>query len=282
MKNIFLFIRRNFNFLCFVLLQVVCIIMLKRYSETHEAFFDSAANEITGRINQQYSGFSSYFTLKEINRQLAEQNLALLNQQKADFQATGSQHKVVLDSSFRDSTHRTRRFLMSLAQVVGNSVVEQNNYVTLDKGSAQGVKKGMSVVGPEGIVGVIINVSENYSIAMSLLNRSSRISAMLKKDKSVGSIEWDGNRTSYLTLKAIPKSAKVARGDSVLTSMYSTNFPPGMMIGTIDAVNFDPSTNFFVLRVKTATNFFTLQYVYLVENFRYDEQVNLEKATENK
>jgi rod shape-determining protein MreC len=142
------------------------------------------------------------------------------------------------------------------------------------------VKKGMAVMGSTGIVGVVVAVSENNAKVMSLLHRSSRVSAMLKKDNTAGSIEWDGADPSYLILKNIPKSSKVNKGDTVLTSTYSANFPSHLMVGTVSSVVADASSNFFTLKIKTGTNFFALQYVYLVNNAGYAEQMNIENSTE--
>jgi len=278
MKNIFLFLRRFFNFICFFVLQVLCIIMLSRYSKTHEAFFGAAANEITGRINAKYNNFSSYFTLQQTNKQLAEENARLRNLLRADFEAPDSSKKIVIDSLTKDSLYHYRKFTFLPAKVVGNTVTSQTNYLTLERGSKQGVNKGMAVIGPQGIVGVVVNVSENFSMVMSLLHRNSKVSAMLKRDNTFGSIEWDGRNPSYLTLKNISKGAKVNKGDTVLTSTYSANFPPELMIGTVAGISNDPATNFYTLKVKTATDFFKIQYVYVVENVRYNEQTKLENT----
>jgi rod shape-determining protein MreC len=115
---------------------------------------------------------------------------------------------------------------------------------------------------------------------MSLLHRSSSVSAMLKKDNAAGSIEWDGADPNYLILKNIPKSSKVIKGDTVLTSTYSSNFPSHLMVGTIHSIVADASSNFYTLKVKTATNFFSLQYAYLVKNSGYAEQTAIENRTE--
>ena len=252
--------------------------MLSKYSKTHEAFFSTAINETTGKINAQFNRFYSYFSLKEINRQLSLENTALRDSLRANFIAPDSTRKSVNDTVRIDSLIRYRKFNYLPANVVGNSISSQTNYLTLERGSAQGVKKGMSVVGPEGIVGVIVDVSENYSKAMSLLHRNSKVSAMLKKDNVAGSIEWDGTDPTYLILKNIPKSSKVQKGDTVLTSTYSANFPSHLQVGTISAIIADPTSNFYTLKVKTATNFFSLQYVNIIENLRYNEQVKLESV----
>jgi rod shape-determining protein MreC len=136
----------------------------------------------------------------------------------------------------------------------------------------------MAAISPDGsIVGVVVEVDDNYSKVMSLLHRNSKVSAMLKRDKVAGSIEWDGEDPNILTLKNISKSAAPKIGDTVLTSPYSSNFPAQILIGRVTKVIQDPSSNFLTLSVKSATNFFTLEYIYLVENKRMAEQKAVEQ-----
>lgn len=279
MKNIFLFIRRYFNFLSFLLLQVAAIVMLSSASKTHDSFFSSLANEVTGSINKRYSGFREYFTLKETNRVLSEENARLKNGLPSNFLPVNDGKIYFLDTLTRDTLGHYRKFTYLPARVVGNTYTLQSNFITLERGTEQGVKKGMAVVGSAGIVGVVVETSSNFSKVMSLLHRNSKVSAMLKKDHTAGSIEWDGNDPSYLTLKNVTKGAKINKGDTVLTSTYSSNFPSGLRIGTIAEIDADPASNFYTLKIKTATNFFSIQYVYLIENTRYIEQVQLETNT---
>ena len=74
MRNIFLFIRRYFNFLFFVILQVIVLSFLFRYNRFHEAAFMGVASEITGRIDQRYSDVEYYFKLKKENAALVKKN----------------------------------------------------------------------------------------------------------------------------------------------------------------------------------------------------------------
>lgn len=280
MKNIFIFIQRNFTFLSFLLLEIACIVLLSNSSKTHQVFFSAASNEITGKFDKQYNNWRYYFSLKETNEQLVAENARLRNLLSGNFQSIDSSKKNMVDSTVKDSTGKVRKYTLFPAKVIGNTVTLQTNYLTLERGSLQGVKKGMAVISSAGIVGVVVTVSENNAKVMSLLHRNSRVSAMLKKDNIAGSIEWDGEDPNYLLLKNIPKSAKVVKGDSVLTSTYSANFPSHLMIGTVNSVVADPSSNFYTLKIKTATNFFSIQYVYLVENLRYAEQVAIESTPE--
>ncbi len=257
-------------------MQIFCVVMLIKSSKTHDAFFSVRINEVTGKLNSQYSGVHAYFNLKETNRQLAAENAKLRNQLLSNFVAPDSSKKMVVDTTIKDTLNRFRKYTFLPATVVANTVTLENNFLTLERGSQQGVKKDMSVVGPEGVVGTVVDMSDNYCRVMSILNRKSSVSAMLKKDNIAGSIDWDGKDPSFVTLKNIPKSAKVVKGDTVVTSNYSAKFPSKIMIGTIAGISADPASNFYTLKVKTATNFYSISFVNLVYNVRYAEQLALE------
>ncbi len=109
---------------------------------------------------------------------------------------------------------------------MNNSVSLQNNYITIHRGEKQGVKKDMGVISPNGIVGVVVNTSDNFSVVMTMLNRQSGVSAKLLNSGEIGKVQWDGESPERVTLINIPKSAKVTKGDSVITSGYSLSFPP--------------------------------------------------------
>ena len=258
-------------------LQIFCVVMLMKSSKAHNAFFSENINEATGILNKKYSNFYDYFSLKEVNRQLALENTRLQNQLKANFSAPDSSKLQVIDTTVKDTLNRFRKFIFLPAKVVANTVSLENNFLTLERGILQGVKKDMSVIGPEGVVGTVVDISDNYCRVMSILNRKSSVSAMLKKNNMAGSIDWDGKDPSYLILKNIPKSAKVLKGDSVVTSNYSAKFPSHIMIGTVAGISADPSSNFYTLKIKTSTNFYSIGYVNLVLNVRYAEQVVLEQ-----
>jgi len=257
-------------------LQIICILLLNKSSKTHEAFFSFYGNEVIGTINKGHDDFFYYFSLKEANKQLAEENSRLRYELAANNIAPDSTLKKVVDSTLKDTSGRFRKYTFLPAKVVGNTITLQNNFITLERGALQGAKVGMSVIAPKGIVGVVTYVSDNFSIVMSALNRNSRVSAMMKKDNSAGSIEWNGESPYFLTLKNIGKGVKVVIGDTVVTSNYSANFPSNIMVGTIAGKTADPASNFYTLKVKASTNFATLQYVYLVKNVRYEEQKSLE------
>jgi rod shape-determining protein MreC len=278
-RNIFLFIRRYFNFLFFLVLQIIALSFLFRYNKFHEAAFMGIANEVSGRVSSRYSNVQYYFHLKETNEQLAAKNEQLANAQKSNFQSPDTSSQVIIDTTRIDTLGGERRYLWLGARVVNNSVALQNNYITIHRGEKQGVRKDMGVISPSGIVGMVVNTSENFSVVMTMLNRQSSISAKLKKGGEIGKVQWDGRSPEQVTMMNIPKSAQVVKGDSVVTSGYSLSFPPGVLIGTITDIVQDKTSNFLTLQIKPATNFYSVEYVMVVDNLQQDEQKKLEEAT---
>jgi rod shape-determining protein MreC len=252
--------------------------MLSSYSKSHQTFFGGWSNQVTGKINGYYNNWSYFFTLKETNAKLAAENAMLRNQLVQNFIPFDTTKKEGSLIFRKDSLEKIRKFYYYPAKVVGNTFTLQKNYITIERGTLQGIKKDMAAISPDGsIVGVVVEVNDNYSKIMSLLHRNSKVSAILKRDRVAGSIEWDGEDPSTLILKNISKSAAPKIGDSVLTSPYSSNFPSQLMIGRVTSITKDPSSNFLTLNVKAATNFFKLEYVYLVENKRMSQQQSVEK-----
>lgn len=278
MRNIFIFIRRYFTFLSFLTLQIICIVFLVNFNTTHKAVFAGVASEITGSVNTEVNKVQNYFHLRENNRLLLEENTRLKNMLGVNFEAPDTIRQAIIDSIYRDTTGRQRKFIWLPAKVVNSSVSGQLNYITLHRGSAQGIKKDMAVVGPQGTVGVVIDVSENYAKVMSMLHQNSILSAMLKKNAISGRISWNGEDPRYVTLNGIPKTTALKKGDTVVTSQYSSTFPPNIMVGSVEEVKKDPASNYFIIKIKTSTDFYTLEYVNVVENAQLTEQRKLEQA----
>ena len=282
MRNVFLFIRRYFTFLAFVAVQAVALWFLFTYNKFHRAKGLGWANEITGRINSKYKNVDDFFHLKAENQRLHRMNDSLLNLLPANFLQLDTSARIVQDSIPFDTLGNYRRYIWRDAKVVYNTVNTQKNYIQINRGSNQGIRDNMAVINSDGsAVGVVVNVSPNFSQVMSLLHVQSKRSVTMKRTGSLGTIEWDGKNPLFLTLQNIPKSDSVAKGDTVMTSVNSS-FPPGFVVGTIDEVILDKSTNFYVLRLRTAANFFNLQQVHVIENAQYEEQAKLQEDTKKK
>ncbi len=282
MRNVFLFIRKYSNFLFFLLLQIISLSFLFRYNKYHEAAFMNVAGEVTGRINQRFSKVDAYFHLRQINEQLAGENARLNLMLKENFEKPDISGKAVLDTLQTDSLREIRKFTWLGAKVVGSTVNTQVNFITIHRGSQQDVHPNMGVMSPTGILGTVVNVSDNYSSVMTLLHRQYKVVVKLKNGGERGTVEWDGVSPMFVTLKDIPKSAKVKLGDSVMTSPTSSLFPGNLMVGTIAEVVDDKSSNFYTLKLKPSTNFFNVEYVYVIANTQFLEQKRLEDSTRKK
>ncbi|HXB92570.1 MAG TPA: rod shape-determining protein MreC [Puia sp.] len=282
MRNVFLFIRRHFNFLFFLVLQIIALSMLFRYNKFHEAAFLNVSTEITGRINEKYNGIEYYFQLKKTNESLVRENLGLRQLLKENYEAPDSAQRLMYDTFRTESGKTTVKYRIMEAKVVGNTTSLQSNYLTIHRGFAQGVRPNMGVTGPQGIVGSVVNVSENFASVMSLLHRSFATVAKLKKSGETGTIEWDGLSPLFINLKSIPKSARVAVGDSVVTPQTSSFYPANLLVGTVSEIVPDNTTNFYILKLRPATNFFNIEYAYVIDNTQYDEQKRLEDSTRKK
>src|SRR4051794_7592180 len=281
MRNIFLFIRRYFTFIAFMVLQVFALWMLFKYNRIHHAAFMGVASEFTGSINTQVDKLDDYFHQGEENKRVHRMNDSLLNLLHSNFAAHDTAQRLVEDSIMIDSTKDVRRYYWRDAKVVYNTINFEKNYLQINRGSNYGIRDNMAVLNSDGaVVGQVVNVSPNFSSVMSLLHVQSSVSASIKKTGEAGKVEWDGKDPRFVSLRGIPKSVQVKVGDTIVTSRYSYNFPPDKMIGTIENVSSDPASGFYLLKIKTAVNFSNIQQVFVVENLQRDEQLQLERDTE--
>lgn len=267
MRNIFLFISRYFNFLFFLVLQGVCIYFISTYSKYHQAALGSVTNNITGKINTEYNKVEYYFQLKRTNDSLLKANERLYNILKSNYNIPDSVNRTAIDTLHVDSLTQYRKLSFVSAKVVANSVSGQNNFIVIQSSPGTDLKTGMGVVDVNNsIVGIITEVDGNYAVVMSLLHKDSHISGKLAKKGETGTLNWDGKEPNIIFLSNIPKSAKVSKGDSIISSGFSTSFPMGLMIGRVEEIYADATTTNYKVKFRTAANFYNLQYVYVIIN----------------
>ncbi len=283
MSNIFLFIRRFFTVIVFLVLQVVALWFLFTYNRFHKAQGLGVANEVTGWFNSKYNTVEDFFKLKEENRRLLKMNDSLINLLSSNFTSIDTAVTIAKDSVAYDTLGNFRRYAWREAQVLYSTVNSEKNYVQINRGANQGIKDNMGVFSSDGgLVGQVVNVSPNFSQIMSLLHVQNKVNVQVKKYKSSGTLSWDGKDPRFLTLANIPKSDTLIKGDTIVTGNYSLSFPPGHLVGTVAEIIPDPSTNFYVLKILTAANFQNLQHVMIVENLQYDDQDKLLEETKKK
>lgn len=161
------------------------------------------------------------------------------------------------------------------AGVVNLSFSGVNNFITLNKGASHGIKRDMGVISQKGVVGVVANVSSNFSVVIPVINPKFRMSAKLKNSENYGSVSWDGTNVRHAQLQDLPKHELFNKGDTVLTS-FSRIFPRNTIIGFVHEMGKSRDDNFNTFNIQLATNFYTLQDVLVIKDMYYDEQQRLE------
>ena len=216
----------------------------------------------------------NYFYLRKINQELANENNLLLNQ--LDY------YKQLVANNPAESADAQpgRKYTYIPARVINNSINKQYNYISINKGSHHGVQPEMAVISSNGVVGVVLAVSGNFSTIISLLNRDFRISAKIKKNNYYGSLSWKGTDHYTAELSEIPYHVDVQVGDTIVTSGYSAIFPEGILLGVISSYNIEES-NFYQIEVELSVDYKNLVNVNVIRNLLRDEQTDLEKTETN-
>src|SRR5215217_251679 len=212
MRNILLFIRRYFTFVAFLVLQFIALWMLFNYNRFHRTVGLGVANQFTGTINKQVDRLDDYFHQGEENKRVHRTNDSLLNLLKNNFYYPDTIKRTVTDTVMIDSVRGVRRYYWLDAKVVYNTVNFDKNYLQLNRGAQYGIKDNMAVLNSDGaVVGVVVNVSNNFSQVMSLLHVQSSVSVSLKKTGELGKIRWDGNDPRFILMEGISKNVEVKK-----------------------------------------------------------------------
>jgi len=270
MRSLFRFLLRNYFVMMFLALEAISFSLMVSLNNYQRVAFVNSSNDIVGTLYERFSHFDDYFSLSRTNARLAAENASLRKQ--LEFRIR-NQEKYPVN---RPDTVDAPAYYFASAKVISNSVNKQFNYITLNKGSRQGIKPDMGIISADGVVGVITNVSPNYSTGLSILNKRLSIPAKINKNNYFGALVWDGEHSNTADLKEIPFHIMVNVGDTVVTSGYSSIFPEGIMIGTISKFDVESGTNFYNIKVDLSTNFRTLKYVEVVKNTKQDELKRLE------
>ncbi len=263
---------KNIHFqLIFIALEVIALILAIGGDAKRNSVFCTSANFVTGRIYDLAWNYVSYFNLREEN--------AMLMEQLSNIRRKNSMFYVSDTAKFQTQTDSLGKlkYRFITASVLKNSINSKNNFMTLDVGEAEGVHPDMAVVSASGAVGIVVNTSEHFSLAISLLNNKVGISAKLKNSNFYGKLNWMGEDYHTAILHEIPNHVILNVGDTVVTSGYSAIFPPGIPVAVIDSFERNSDDNFYSIKVKFTTDLKCLANVFVIENLMQDEQYQLEE-----
>ncbi|MCH8329832.1 MAG: rod shape-determining protein MreC [Bacteroidetes bacterium] len=272
MRSLLLFLIRYNNFFFLLLFEALSVILIVRNKQFHRASFLNSTNLITGNIYNTYSSFKEYLNLSVVNEHLANENARLHQMLKS---AAQWQSPDQLNSDIGPSP-----YVYIAAKVINNSVFKANNIITINKGSADGIKPNMGVICADGMVGIVNSVSKNFATIVSLLNQDVRISAKLLKQGNFGSLQWQGTDPTVAILYDIPKNISVEPGSDIVSSGYSSFFPENIQIGKVSKAELEKGSNFYKIEVALSTKFDRITYVYIINYILKNEQMELEKEAD--
>ncbi len=277
MRNLIEFLARQHHWFVFVLLEAISLTLLFSYNNYQSSVWFSSANVVVGRIYDWSSQLEHFFSLTKVNEELTARNIAL-EEKISDLSEK-------LTAATKDSSYVKDSLLLPVqemklipAKVVSNSIIRPDNLMTINKGSKDGVKKDMGVVCGTGVVGIVYLVSPQYSVVIPLLNTKSNISCKIENREYFGYLIWQGGATDIAYLDDIPRHARFKLNENIVTSGYSSIFPPGIKVGKILHVYNSADGVSYRLSVKLSTNFSTLRDVSVVDNTAMKERIELMRA----
>jgi len=275
MENLIRFLAKNSPWFTWLFLAILSIVLLCQANPYHRSIWFSSANFITANVYDIQTNVTGYFGLRQTNDEL----LVRSGQLEAENQALRQQLQQYQDLGYmsQDSVKYQYRYL--IAHVVGNSINQAENYITLDKGAVDGIHQDLGVADQNGVIGIVANVSEHYSLVLSVLNPKLRLSVMLKDTESFGSLVWDGKDCRFANLEDLPRNVDYNNGDTIVTTGYTSSFPKNIPVGRI-VDTFDRGGSFLTLQIELFPNFNRLNSVHVIFNDEQAERDELQQTVE--
>ena len=280
MRNLLEFLAKYNHWFVFLILEVVSMVLLFQYNSYQGSAWFSSANAVTGKLYEWDANVETFFSLTKVNQELTQRN-AYLEQEVQKL--SDSLVSVTKDSSIyhRDQFALLRNYRLIPAKVVANSVDKPGNLMTIDKGSADGIHKDMSVISGTGVVGIVYLVAEHYAIVIPVLNTKSNISCMIQNRGYFGYLRWKGGVSDLAYLEEVPRHAHFKLGDYVVTSGYSAVFPPGVRVGRILHVFNSADGLSYRVQLRLSTDFARLRDVCVIDDAAMKERLEIMRAAQD-
>jgi rod shape-determining protein MreC len=269
MYQLFQFIAEKKALLLFIFLEILSLWCVFSYNNYPSSVYFNTSNYYVAKGLETSNAVKEYTNLREVNASLAAEN-ARLNETVNRLQ--NAQPIGV----YKPDSIVAARFKFVKAKVVRNTVNQFNNYITIDKGTADGIQPGMGIISATGVVGKVKACNEHYSVLYSILHSQNMISSQIKRNSEVGSVRWDGVNPDLIQLQDVSRYKSVKVKDTVVTSQYNSLFPSGIMVGIVKKLGIQPDQTFWDIELQVATDFRNLSYVYVIDNRMKQQQETLE------
>ena len=276
MRNLLnFFLKYNYWFL-FIFLEVISFVLLFRFNNYQGSAFFTSSNQVAGMVYEFANKVTGYFHLKTINDGLVQKNVELELQVE---HLRSALMELTADST--EIEHMKSNALLGYdiyrASVINNSLTHADNYITLNKGENDGIRREMGVISGSGVVGIVYQTSPNYSVVIPILNSKSSISCKIKRSDYFGFLKWDGGSSQYATVKDMPRHSLFTLGDTIVTSGHSAVFPGGIPVGTVEDMSDSHDGLSYLLKVKLFTDFARSSDVRVIAKKAQEERLELEE-----
>ena len=282
MNTLLQFLYKHLHWIVFIVLEIICFVLLFSYNSFQGSVYLSTANSVSARVVSARSRVTNYFGLAEVNDRLATQNAALL-QRVEELEALVALQQ--LDSlSQAEAVQRVHRtgYIITPAQIIDKSINRADNFMTLDRGTLDGVQPNMGVMSANGVVGVVYKCTEHYSLVMSLLNSKSSVSCKVQGSNDLGYLRWNGGDARYAMLHDLPRYSAVAVGDTIVTSGNSSFFPEGIMVGSVEELYPSSDGLSMTLKIALSAHFSQLERVFIMRKMDAEEMAALKESLKPK
>ena len=255
MRQIIDFFVRNKNFILFLNLFCISLILIFSNSKYHNSLVLNSTNSLTGKVFETTNSIFSYLNLKNENESLNEENTELKK----------------LIYNYSKASNDSIKYGVYNSKVIKNSYSLNNNYLTISIGNIDSISVDMGVVSNKGIVGITDRVSKNYSRVISVLNTKLNLNAKLKKSNHFGVLNWDGLSYATIQLIDLPKQTKINIGDTIITGGNSFIFPEGVLIGSVSSFKLDDTQNYIEAEVSLFNDMTNIKSIYVIKNNHLEE-----------
>jgi rod shape-determining protein MreC len=271
MRGLIHLIYKYHLFLLFLSLQFICFLFIFNFNRFHKVIFINSTNSVIGSFYEKRSGAAEYLHLRELNDSLSRENSRLKAMLPDNFSPLNDGSILINDTVYK------QRYSYLPAKVINSSANRLTNFITLDRGSILGVEGESGVVSGNAVVGVVKEVSPHFSVVMPIINTNFTLSVKLRSSQDFGQLTWDGEAVEFAQVDQLSKHLFVGKGDTLVTTGYSSYFPEGVIVGFVESVSNSDGSDFQSARIRLATSYKSLTYVQIVKHLMKLEQNDLEQ-----
>ena len=275
MRHLLELLKKLDYILVFIALMVISIVLMVQNTHYQRSIVLNWTTAVVGSWTSQINSIGEYFNLKSENEKLASENARLRAQMKGSFLSYTSTTYISNDTVYE------RRYTYTEAKVIKNSWTKRNNYIMINKGIRQGIEPDMAVISPQGVVGVVVNCTKNFSTVMPIIHTSSQNSVCISRTKTNGTLVWNGLDYRYANVIDIPTTYKLYENDTVVTSGMANDFPEGIPVGYVESFDSEKNNGFYEITIRLSTDFNNLGHVYVITDRFKNEQKELNDKLQN-